>query len=129
MNWGKMATKAEVKAFLQANYRTEEIDTDHFKFIFTGDNGRSQLCFAIVGEYKIEIHSPFAPLDAITAQQAIDATDEKAFGIRKLGELWWGFANVVWIENVDPNEIHDSLAQVALAADEIEVKLGLGDNL
>lgn len=125
-----MASQAEVSAYLKANYKSfEEIGPNHYQFIFTGEDGRSQLVFAIVGEYKIEIHSPFAPLDAITAQQAIDAADEKAFGIRKLGEVWWGFANVVWIENVDPNEIHDSLANVALAADEIESKLGLGDDL
>jgi hypothetical protein len=123
-----MATKAEVRAFLQANYDTEEISEDHFKFIFTGD-GRSQLVFAMVGDQKMEIHSPFAPMDAITAQQAIDAADEKAFGIRKLGDLWWGFVNVVWIENVDPNEIQDSLGVVAAAADQVESKLGLGDDL
>jgi hypothetical protein len=124
-----MATKAEVRAFLQNKYNTEEVGTDHFKFIFTMDGGRSQLVYALVGDYKIEIHSPFAKQDAISAEQAFEVTGEKAFGIRKLGDLWWGFANVVWIENVDPNEIHDSLAIVASAADEIESKLGLGDDL
>jgi hypothetical protein len=124
-----MATKNEVRAYLQSNFTTEEIDTDHFRFIFDLGDGRSQLCYAIVGEVKIEVHSPFADLKAISAIEAIEAADEKAFGIRKLGDAWWGFVNVVWTENVDPNEIHDSLHFVARAADEIESKLGLGDDL
>jgi hypothetical protein len=124
-----MATKAEVKAFLRANYSLEEVETDFYKFVFTNsDNQRSQLLFASVDDVKLIVSSPFAPADKITSDKALEVSHDYVFGIKKFSS-WYMFQTAIWVENLDPNEITDTLGAIAASADEVEDELGLGDNL
>lgn len=124
-----MATKAEVKAFLHENYELEEVDTDGYKFLFADrDTGRTQLLFASVDDVKLTVSSPFAPVDTISSDRALEAAEDYVFGIKKY-TYFYMFQTAIWIENLDPNEIVDTLAAIAASADKVELALGLGDNL
>ena len=122
-----MATKSEVHAYLRKNYNIEEINTDFLKITFA-DNNRSQMAFVIIDDFKVQFFSPFAKISQISAEKAFDALDEIAFGAKKMGD-WYCLVDVAPIENIDENEILVGLELLSQSADEIELALGLGDDL
>jgi hypothetical protein len=123
-----MATKAEVRAFLDKNYVLEEIEGGILKFVFRTDQDRTQLVFAVVDDVKAQFFSPFATTNDVSAEQALDAADSTSFGVKKFGS-WYCIVNVNPLDNLDANEIEVSLNILSGIADEIEKNLGLGDNL
>lgn len=123
-----MATQAEVKTFIEANFNVEELENDLLKFTFeAGDSDRSQLVFAFIGPVWLESYSPFATTDQINAAQAINANDS-VFGVGTIFDFYC-LKQATAIENIDPNEIESALLGLAGSADTIEKKLGLGDVL
>ena len=125
-----MATQAEVKNFIAANFNFEELEGDILKFTFEGAEGfagRSQLVFAYIGPVHLETYSPFAAEDAITATQALNANDS-VFGV----DIAFGkycLKQATPVENMDTNELENALLGLAGSAGEIGRKLGLGDEL
>ena len=122
-----MATKSEVHAYLRKNYNVEEIQTDLLKFTFL-DGERSQMSFVMIDDAKVQFFSPFATTSQISAEKAFEAADAIAFGVKKMFD-WYCLVDVAPIENLDENELVVGVEVLAQGADEIELALGLGDDL
>lgn len=124
-----MATVAEANAFIKSTYQHEVLNENFYKLILTDtDSDRSQLVFVEVDEYKVIITSPFATTSQINADKALDAAADQVFGVKRFN-TWYCLQNSVWIENLDANEITETVSSVAGAADTIEKTLGFGDAL
>ena len=122
-----MATQKEAIQFILDNFPSEKISDSLVKIVKSWDDGRSQLIFADVREEVISVLSPFAESSAISAQQAINANDT-VFGVGMAGD-WFALKHVVPLENVDASEMAVAFNLLSELADDIEKKLGLGDNL
>jgi hypothetical protein len=122
-----MATQQEAIQFILENFPSEKIGDTLIKIIMSWDDGRSQLVFAEVKEDVMAVSSPFAESSAISAQQAINANGT-IFGVGMAGD-WFALKHVVPLTDVDASEMGVAFSTLAEHADEIEKKLGLGDNL
>lgn len=122
-----MASKDEVINWIKANAPTEAIDGDTFKVLMEWNDGRSQILFVLPRDQVLEVFSPFAQENEVSAQQAIQA-NTSVFGVDFFAGMY-GLKHVLPIENVDENELVFGIKLLAEAADEFEKKLGLGDNL
>ena len=71
--------------------------------------------------------SPFAESGAISAQQANNA-NETIFGVGMACD-WFALKHGVPLEDVDASELGVAFSTLAELADEMEKKLGFGDNL
>jgi hypothetical protein len=124
-----MATRGDVLSILKKKIASiEELgDTGIFRFEWDLGQSRSQVVMLNMAENYMHIISPFAFEKDITADKAIAANDS-VWGLYKLNILSvYCLSHVVLLENADLNEIFEPLAAVAIAADEIERRLGLGD--
>lgn len=123
-----MASRNEVIQFIQSNYPVELVfGGQMMKLTKMWNDGRSQLLFATVDDEKIEVRSPFARTDQISAEKALEL-NPTVFGVARMGE-WYCLAHVVPVENVDASEIQLAFDGLAELADEFERQLGLGDDL
>ena len=122
-----MAAQKEAIEFILENFPSEKIDDTLIKIVKSWDDGRSQLVFAEVKEEVIAVSSPFAESSAISAQQAINA-NATIFGVGMVGD-WFALRHVVPLDDVDSSEMKVAFDLLAELADELEMKLGLGDNL
>ena len=124
-----MASPNEVFSFITSNYPSEKISDSMIKVVVGWNDGRSQLVFAHIqpDAAAMEVASPFSTRDAMTAEQAINA-NESMFGLGVLGE-WYALKHVVPIADLDASEMDVAFKLLAEVADELEKKLGLGDNL
>lgn len=120
-----MASKAEILNWIKEHAPLEELDNEVYKALVEWNDGRSQLVFVSFGDEVLEVSSPFAREDEITAQQAIQA-NMSFFGVDALAGMYC-LKHVLPIMNVDENELIFALDLLAEAADEFEKKLGLGD--
>jgi len=122
-----MATQKEAIQFILENFPSEKISDTLIKIVLSWNDGRSQLVFAEVKDEVIAVASPFAESSAISAQQAINA-NETVFGVGMAGD-WFALKHAVPLEDVDASEMGVAFNLLAELADELEKKLGLGDNL
>lgn len=123
-----MATKAEVAQYLQSNYICEQVSEDVFRFLFTIGDDRSQLVFVALFDGAMQISSPFANKDALTVNQALNASRETIFGLSTVGDFWV-LKNTIPTDDVDPSEIEWCLKMVAASADDVELSSTGGDSL
>lgn len=122
-----MASQKEVISFILENFPSESISDTLVKVVVSWDDGRSQLVFANVMENLMDVASPFAEQSAISATQALNA-NESVFGVGMVAD-WYALKHVVPIDDLDASEMHVAFKALAEVADELEKKLGLGDNL
>ena len=124
-----MATTAETLSHIKSIYRTEEVGSSGIlKAVFETDDGRSQVVFLFVDEYKIQIASPFAKTSQITDAQAFEVSLDSPFGVGKLADFYV-VRNTVQIADLDPSEVTIGVELTMLIADGFEKELGLGDDL
>jgi hypothetical protein len=123
-----MATQAETLSHIKSSYQCEELDGGILKLILVDSDGRSQLAFIHVDEYKMQVMSPFAKTSQITDSQAIDICESSVLGVGKLGDLYV-VKNAVPIADLDPSEVTVGIENTMLMADGFEKELGLGDDL
>ena len=122
-----MATKLEVINFLKQNYHHEDLGDGALKLVLEStDSDRSQLVYAFVYDIVLSLASPFAKIGQISDSQAL--TKGEFLGVAKLGDFYF-LRHLVPLENVDENEIVDTIQYLASTADNSEESLGLGDNL
>jgi type IV secretory pathway TraG/TraD family ATPase VirD4 len=122
-----MPTQAEVINYIKSNYKYEEVSNGSFKMIYDIGNGRSQVVWARVQEKFLQVSSPYAHADKLTANRALQA-NETVFGTQQLGDFFV-LAHVAFLEDIDPSEIDKGFGIVAIMADGLEEKLGKIDNL
>lgn len=123
-----MATQAETISHIKSKYPCEEINGGILKLVLVDSDGRSQLAFIHVDEYKMQVMSPFAKTSQITDSQAIDICESSSLGVGKLGDLYV-VKNAVPIADLDPSEVSVGIENTMLMADGFEKELGLGDDL
>ena len=120
-----MATQQEVKAFLRQTYKINSENGNLLGFGFNFDDGRKQVVVAEVREDLMRILSRVATGDQISSDKVLQASNT-VFGISEIdGDFY--LTHVVFLENVDPNEITLPIQLVCAFADEFEKNLGLGD--
>ncbi len=122
-----MASQSETIDFITSNFQAESLGDNEFSVVKAWNDGRSQLVFATVGTEILQVASPFAKLSDISAEQALNANDS-AFGVGKVLD-WFAVKHVVPMADVDASELALAFSIVSEIADELEKKLGLGDNL
>jgi len=122
-----VATKSEVINFLKKNYHHDVLDDGVLKLVLEGgDSDRSQLVYAFVYDVVLSLASPFARVGQISDSQALNS--DALLGVAKVGDFYV-LRHLVPLENVDENEIVDTIEYLATTADEREASLGLGDEL
>jgi hypothetical protein len=121
-----MATQKEVIAYIKKNLNAEEIGESGFKLLYDLGNGRSQILFVFVGEFGLNVSSPFATTEDVTPKQALNAAKDFGLGIGISGDYYEVKAFVL-IADLDESEIHTSFDLVTGIADELEEALVGGD--
>ena len=121
-----MATQQEVKAFLRQTYNIASENGNLLGFGFKYDDGRKQGVIVEVREDLMRILSRVAKGGQISSDKVLESSDT-VFGISKIEDDFY-LTHVVFLENVDPNEITVPIHLVCVFADEFEKSLGLGDN-
>lgn len=130
-----MATWPEVENFLTSNYKTEQLGDSFYKLTFSLDAGRSQMIF-VMGLGLEDPHlanlaffSPFAKISQISPQTLVEIMEDHSFlGFSRIGD-WYTLKHVAPMSNLDANEIEWPMKYVTVAADNLELELGLGDDL
>jgi hypothetical protein len=120
-----MASQAQVKEFLRKNYKIASEDGNLLAFGFNLPNNRSQLVLVEVREELMRVLSRVANESQVSADRLLSESDS-IFGIAKIEDAFW-VTHVVFLDNVDSNEISEPIRIVCVLADELEMKLGLGD--
>ena len=121
-----MATQAEAISFIKSTYVIANEDDGMMFLMFDQGDGRSQGVFVFVDEMKMGISSAFATTKSISADQALNAASDKAFGIGREGD-YYVVKHVVPIADLDPSVVIVGIEITANMADELESALGLGD--
>lgn len=123
-----MATAAEAKQFIEANYNLEVLGDGNFKIIFSGDSGRTQLVFVDINDINVQVYSPFATVEDVTPKQALAANAEYGIGMQLLGN-YYVVKHYMFLADLDADEILEGLRLVAGIADDLEKELVGTDNL
>jgi hypothetical protein len=122
-----MATQTEVIQYIKSNYRYEEIEPGVYKLVFESGNGRTQTVFAVVKDSWLNVTSPYASVDKITADRALKVNDT-IFGTQRYGD-YFVLTHVAPLKDIDPSEIKVALGVTAEVADALEAKVSKQDNL
>lgn len=123
-----MASQQEAINFIKSNFVTETYN-DGLKLIFDLDEGRSQLVFVFVDEFKVQYLSPFASIDDVTPKQALEANSEFSVGMQIVDNHLYVVKHVAPLADLDASEIAEGFELVANIADQLEKKLVGGDKL
>jgi hypothetical protein len=121
-----MATQNEVINFIKKNLNSEEVGDSLFKLVYDLGNGRTQMLVVYVGEFGMNVSSPFATTEDVTPKQALNAAKDYGLGIGISGDYYEVKAFVL-IADLDESEIHTSFDLVTGIADELEEALVGGD--
>lgn len=116
-----MATREEVLGFMQARYRFDQVNDYLYRATFDYESGREQVVLIEFRQDFVLFSSRFGSIQDLSAEQALEATNEWIFGMRKIDNSYW-LRHVAPIKNIDENEIDDGLKLLAFAADEIKAK-------
>lgn len=123
-----MATQAQVRQFIEENYKYDVLESGLLKILFTGEDGRSQLIFVAINDLNIQISSPFAKTEDVTPKQALEANTKFSLGIQLFfGELFV-VKHYVELADIDESEIRENFKLVASVADDLEKELVGSDN-
>ena len=123
----QMATQAEVTGYIKKNLNYEEVGDSLFKLVYDLGNDRTQLLVVYVGEFGMNVSSPFATTEDVTPKQALNAAKDYGLGIGISGEFYEVKAFVL-LADLDESEIHTSFDLVTSIADELEEALVGGDS-
>lgn len=119
-----MATWAEVKSYISANYQVSDQSGDLIQLNFADGNGRSQLVFVGGNDTAIQIKSPFARVGEVQPGKIFDHTG--LFGVTTAGDVYC-LTHTMLTETLDGIELDVPLALLTTEADRLEKALGLGD--
>ena len=122
-----MATQKEVINFIKKNLNSEEVGEASFKIVYDLGDGRTQLLVIYVGEFGMNVSSPFATTEDVTPKQALNAAKDYGLGIGISGKFYEVKAFVL-LADLDESEIHTSFDLVTSIADELEEALVGGDS-
>jgi hypothetical protein len=121
-----MATINEVVKYISSNFDAQEDSPGLFRLLWE-KAGRSQVVYVSVNDPFVVFASAFAPTNKVTASKALDINDE-VFGVKQMGD-YWALVHVALLDTIDPLEIDAPLVLVARAADQLESKISLADDL
>lgn len=122
-----MATQAQVRKFIDDNYKYDVLDSGLLKMLFTGEGGRSQLIFVAINDYNVQISSPFAKTEDVTPKQALEASTKFSLGIKLFGDLFV-VAHYLELGDIDESELREGFTLTASIADDLEKELLGTDN-
>ncbi|MCX6501580.1 MAG: hypothetical protein NT132_04090 [Microbacterium sp.] len=123
-----MATWADTKGFIAANYRYEEVNDTLLKLVFDTGGLRSQLVFVAwdknsEGVEWIRVNSPIGPVGEVDiARAATRLGDMIVGGIVVIGDYAY-VTNAVPLLNLDANELVEPMVRVLSIADQLEGEL------
>jgi len=123
-----MTTWMDVKRFVEANYRFEEVNDSLLKLLFETGDLRSQLVF--VGYDKsgadvewIRVNSPVGPVQQLDLHGAATRLGDKIVGgLVIIGDYVY-VTNSVPLQNLDANELVEPMLRVMSIADELEKEM------
>jgi hypothetical protein len=120
-----MATPAEAVAYLRQNFKILSENGSLLSFGWNLEGGRTQLVIVEVRDNLLRILSRVAKGGTVSAEKLLTENDS-IWGVALLEGDYY-LTHTVLLENADANEIAGPLEIVAIHADELEEKLGLGD--
>jgi hypothetical protein len=127
-----MATRAEIRTYLTAEFGAVEFEHGQFRLeLQTGDDGdRSQVVFiimdALAKNNTMTLITPYANVNEITAAAAFEYAKECIFGTI-LNEDEYSLITTLFYDAMDTTSIAAYVTVFAMQADRIEDNLGLGD--
>lgn len=124
-----MTTWVELKKYIHDNYKVEEVNEGFLKLLFDTESGRSQLVF-IEHAFNdnadwVKVTSPFGKLEKIDLAAAARMLAERIVGGLIVVNELVVIANSLPLENLDANEINETMLRITFIADELE-KLFVG---
>jgi hypothetical protein len=123
-----MTTWIDVKRFVHANYKAEELNDSLLKFLFDTGNLRSQIIFMEYaqndfGGQWVKVNSPIGRVDEVDVVKAAEKiADMLVGGIIVSGDYVY-VSNSMPLQNLDANEITEPLTRIVNIADALESEL------
>lgn len=122
-------SRFDVISLIKKTYAdAQEISDGNFAIPFDLGGRRAHPVFFLVEENQIWISSPFARTSSITDEDALNANRGYLCGIGK-DETWFSVRHVLPFSNLDSDGLKSGLRFVLADAHEMNLELGLGDDL
>lgn len=128
-----MTTWADVRQYLNSNYKVNDVNATMMALDFGLDDSRSQRVFVYLemnsnGAEWICIESPFGRIDNVDLRKALTLLEGKIFGaIGFVGPDLVTIKHSTPIGDLNGAELEVPMQLAAVVADELERQLGLGD--
>jgi hypothetical protein len=120
-----MATQQQVLEFIRTNYKHEPVSETIVKLLVPLSSGRTQMVYAGVTEEELQVTSPVAWQENVSAERVLEA-NTSMFGIVSVNGAF-GLKHNTFLQEINESEIEKAFIVLAVHADELEQTLGLND--
>jgi hypothetical protein len=120
-----MASQQEVIDYIKSNFNHETIQEFIVKIQVPLDTGRTQMVYAAVTDDELQVTSPVAWQDKVSADEVL-AQNGSMFGVVSVNGAY-ALKHNTFIEDIDKSEIEKAFIVLAFYADELESALGFDD--
>jgi hypothetical protein len=120
-----MPTQKEVLDFIKSNYKHEPVSDFIVKILVPLTSGRTQMIYAGVTESELQVTSPVAWQENVTADKVL-ATSTSMFGVVSVNGAF-ALKHNAFLDDINESEIENAFVVLAVHADELESALGLSD--
>jgi hypothetical protein len=120
-----MATQQQVLEYIRSNYKHEPVADNIVKLLVPLTSGRTQMVYAGVTEEELQVTSPVAWQEKVSADRVLEA-NESMFGIVSINGAF-GLKHNTFLEEINESEIEKAFVVLAVQADELERSLGFND--
>ena len=123
-----MTSWADVKRFVHANYKAEDLGDSVLKLLFETANLRSQIVFIEYasndeGAEWLQVNSPIGTVAEVDLSSAAERVGGMLVGGISISDGYVFVTNAVPLQNLDANEITEPLARIVNIADKLENEL------
>jgi hypothetical protein len=123
-----LASWAELRQYIQANYKISEDHDSFLHMVFGFTDGRSQIVTVShsvlqSGEEWVKIDSPIGKFDEINLTEAVRRAANLSCGAIAAVDDWVTLRDSFPLANLDTNEFEEPLHLVTGTADELEREL------
>jgi len=121
----KMASQQEVIDYIKSNFNHETIQDFIVEIQVPLDSGRTQMVYAAVTEDELQVTSPVAWQEKVSADEVL-AQNGSMFGVVSVNGAY-ALKHNTFIEDIDKSEIEKAFIVLAFYADGLESALGFDD--
>lgn len=111
--------------FIRSNYEHEPVSDNIVKLEVPISDNRTQMVYVGVTEEELQVTSPFAWQENVSADRALEA-NASMFGIVSINGAF-ALKHNAFLEEINESEIEKAFIVLAVQADELEQALGLND--